>query len=152
MISTAQPQTEQYQHCRVSLGCLATVLGHKSCPVLGSGAFPPHSLQLVGMRCLLTWVTPHFVQSKITMALLKRIHSKHRTFKCSAPHFYCSRWVSACIYQVPRPLHLTCDCTPSTPMQSRCTGVPLLSPTASLWSTSSCTTPTTRSLMKCGPC
>lgn len=90
--------------------------------------------------------------AKMTRALLKRIHRRHRTFKCSAPHFCCSLWVSACIYQVPRPLHLTCGCTPSTPMQSRCTGVPLLSPTASSWSTSSCTMPTTRSLMTCGPC
>lgn len=72
--------------------------------------------------------------------------------ECSPPLFCCSRWVFTCLCQVPRLLHLTCGCTRSTPTLSKCTGAPLLSPTASLWSTSSCIMPTTRSQMTCGPC
>lgn len=78
--------------------------------------------------------------------------SSHALREEHCPLFCCSRWVFTRLCQVPQLLHLTCGCTHSTPMLSRCTGVPLLSPTASSWSTSSSITPTTHSQMTCGHC
>lgn len=130
---------------------------NKSCPVAGSvTSFPLHSQHLVWMSCPATWVTRHFMCASITVAPLRKIHGRHShralQIGCSPPHSCCSQWVFTHICQVLQLLRLTYGCTHSTPTPCRCTGALPPSPMASSWSTSSCTTPTTRSLTTCGPC